>query len=461
MQKDYKKRRKKFIDSFCSFLQKHTNKLPHTLNNKKHITHDSFSWFDINEFTTNKATDKNINFPSKFSNTYTKCKKIKMKLDRKQRIIINKWFDVHTDMYNSALKYIRDTSDLFKNHVIKSKLFNVDNNLINSFKLRDGLIKTRKELILKSQINTIDDDTKIHSHTLDYAVRQLVSNIKSAVTNLKKGNIKRFRLKFWKHSRPSKTMDIEKAYISGNKICHKILGDISYEYNNEEYIPENFTCGVKINYNSMTDEYLLLVPERGPVKETKKTKNIIVLDPGLRTFMTGLSESALYKIGTNITSTVKKSITRLNKIKENVHISKKIKKKNERIINRKITNKIDDMQWKTINFLTQNFKNILLGDMSAKSIVSKNKSVLDNETKVACLRMRFYDFRKRLEYKCNKTKTNYRLINECYTSKICSLCGNYNEKLEGEKIYKCSKCKKEMDRDMNGCRNIMIRSQMR
>ena len=58
---------------------------------------------------------------------------------------------------------------------------------------------------------------------------------------------------------------------------------------------------------------------------------------------------------------------------------------------------------------------------------------LFDESKVACLRTRYYEFRKRLEYKCLLTKTNFRLINECYTSKICSICGNYNENLKGEK----------------------------
>jgi len=50
--------------------------------------------------------------------------------------------------------------------------------------------------------------------------------------------------------------------------------------------------------------------------------------------------------------------------------------------------------------------------------------------KTACLRTRYYDFQKRLEYK---------LVDECYTSKICSLCGNYNEKLKGDKIYNLCK----------------------
>jgi putative transposase len=98
--------------------------------------------------------------------------------------------------------------------------------------------------------------------------------------------------------------------------------------------------------------------------------------------------------------------------------------------------------------------------MSAKSIVSKNNKILSNESKVGCLRSRYYQFRQRLEYKCMLTFTNYRLINESYTSKVCSCCGNYNNNLKGEKVYNCLKCGKKFDRDLNGCRNIFMKSMM-
>jgi putative transposase len=80
--------------------------------------------------------------------------------------------------------------------------------------------------------------------------------------------------------------------------------------------------------------------------------------------------------------------------------------------------------------------------------------------KTACLRSRYYEFNKRLEYKCKLTKTNFKLVNEYYTSKTCSNCGNYNDKLKGEKTYDCDKCNFKLDRDLNACRNIMFRSLM-
>ena len=98
--------------------------------------------------------------------------------------------------------------------------------------------------------------------------------------------------------------------------------------------------------------------------------------------------------------------------------------------------------------------------MSSKQIVMKNNHILSGITKTACLRTRYYKFRQRLNYKCTLNKVNYVLVNECYTSKICSKCGCYNDKLKGEKIYNCTSCNLIIDRDINACRNIYMKSFM-
>jgi putative transposase len=119
---------------------------------------------------------------------------------------------------------------------------------------------------------------------------------------------------------------------------------------------------------------------------------------------------------------------------------------------------IDDLHWKTIKYLTNNYNNIFLGDMSAKSIVCNKNSILSSQQKTTCLRTSYYVFQQRLEYKCIAPKTNYKLVNEMYTSKTCSYCYNYNNKLKAETVYSCNKC--NIDRDINGCRNIYFKSKM-
>jgi len=125
---------------------------------------------------------------------------------------------------------------------------------------------------------------------------------------------------------------------------------------------------------------------------------------------------------------------------KNENIDVKIKKKNEKTINKKITNLVNELHWKTINYLTKNYETILIGSMSSKSIVSK-KNGLNRMTKRIALHLKFYKFRERLKYKCNISETKYGKIDEWMTSKMCSLCGNVNENLGGSEIYDCNKCK--------------------
>jgi IS605 OrfB family transposase len=390
--------------------------------------------------------------------------------------IFQNWFKTTTLIYNETLKYIRQNYEFTKKEIIKDilkKEILKSNNFYNKRYIRNQLKQLKKQIQKDTTIIINKKDTKdklkdikcvIDIHTLDKTIFQLVQNIKSSVTNMLNGNIKRFRLKFWKYTRPSKIIELEKSKITDGILCKSIFGnleDIKYIYNNEPYDINNIDSDFKINYNSITNEYFLLVSIKIDNNKINNNDKIIVLDPGLRTFMTGLSDNEHLKIGTTIHKKIKKNIKRLNKIKNNKNIPLKIKNKNEKLINRKITNKVNDLHWKTIKYLTTNYKTIFLGDMSAKSIVMKNKSVLSNESKVACLRTRYYEFRLRLKYKCSINNNNFKLVNEYYTSKTCSLCGNYNNKLEGNKIYNCKNCNSSIDRDINGCRNIYMKQFMK
>ena len=452
------KKRKLFLDSFRPMLNKHKNELPNKM--KLDAVFETESWFTARQYSTESIVN-NTTYKCKFEKEYIKCKQVKMHLSEYQKDVINHWLTLYTTMYNETLKYMRTNYNMFKNIIVRKEILKIEKNHTNFYNIRNKMKEIRDNIIKNSQLSNYKQNTKINTHTLDYAIKQLLTNIKSAETNLIRGHIKNFRMKFWKNTRSSKTIDIEKSLIRNNVLCPKILGVIKYTYNNKKYILNDINSNVKINYNRIKDEYTLLIPEYfKPVNfnDLENKKNIVVLDPGLRTFMTGLSNDGAIKIGMNVNKIIASKLKRLKKIKDNINIPSKIKKKNEILINRKISNYIDELQWQTISFLTKNYKNILLGDMSAKSIVKKNKSVLSPLSKVACLRTRYYEFQQRLKYKCDTRMCNYRLVNERYTSKTCSNCGNYNDKLKGEKKYVCKKCNFDIDRDINACRNIYVNS---
>ena len=128
-------------------------------------------------------------------------------------------------------------------------------------------------------------------------------------------------------------------------------------------------------------------------------------------------------------------------LNDNFLNNKKIRKLKKRI-NKRIKGILNELHWKSIKYLTDNYKNILIGDLSTKGIVSNNKSVLTRVNKELAYALSFYNFRERLNFKSNLKNKNYILVSEYYTSKTCSICGNYKEDLGSNKIYNCLNCKK-------------------
>ncbi|RHZ50134.1 hypothetical protein Glove_505g20 [Diversispora epigaea] len=49
------------------------------------------------------------------------------------------------------------------------------------------------------------------------------------------------------------------------------------------------------------------------------------------------------------------------------------------------------------------------------------------------------------------------ICTEEYTSKTCGCCGHIHRKLGGSKVFRCPSCTAELDRDINGARNILLR----
>jgi len=440
-------------------INKHKNEMPVEINNepirvklKSGLIIDEYKTKSVNN---NFQLDRNINIDSNL----LKCLKINMVLNSNQETIIKKWMESYTKMYNKALHYIRTKIRLFQilNKENVKNMTNDNKKLITFYTLRNSLKNEKDKINKENSINGIT----IPVHTLDKSIHQLCSNIKVSIANLKVGNINHFRMRYWKQTRPSQTIEMEKNCFDKNKnLCFKKLGIIKYTYNNKDYTLENIKHNVKINYNRITNKFTLLIPVGVKINETKNKNNVISIDPGLRTFMTGLSENKAVKIGVDVNKNIKKIIKKIKKIKESKKVQTKNKKKSEIKYENKITNLIDELHWKTINYLTNNYNNILLGDMSAKSIIRKNKLILSSEMKIACMRTRYYQFQQRLIYKCIVNNIQTKIVDESYTSKTCSICGNINEKLGANVVYDCDKCGLKMDRDINACRNIYIKQQL-
>ena len=71
----------------------------------------------------------------------------------------------------------------------------------------------------------------------------------------------------------------------------------------------------------------------------------------------------------------------------------------------------------------------------------------------------FNEILKQLEYKSKfKGKQFYQIYDYYPSSQTCSVCENIDKKYKNlnERIYKCTKCHLEIDRDLNASINIMF-----
>jgi putative transposase len=69
---------------------------------------------------------------------------------------------------------------------------------------------------------------------------------------------------------------------------------------------------------------------------------------------------------------------------------------------------------------------------------------------------RLYHFKTRLLHRFSGLDEREVVIqDERYTSKTCGLCNNVKHDLGASKRYLCDKCGYDVDRDVNGARNIL------
>ena len=389
--------------------------------------------------------ENNYNY-DKYENILIKSKKIILNLNVEQKRIINSWLDSYLKMYNITLKHIK------KSFLITKKM------CLNWKNVRTILLKDKYEIIKKCSSEK-NKCTKVTVHDLDYAIKLACQNYKSAWTNKLRHNIKHFRIRYWNKNKTIKIMDIEKQHFNSGSLRKNILGDVEGLYNGKKFNFYTIANNCRLTYDSVHDEYILHVPENVFKKEIKKNNKMICLDPGIRTFATGITENKVVEIGTKCGNTIQKYLQRKDKIMNNANILHSIKIKNEKICNKKISNYVNEIHWQSINYLTNNYDNIFIGNMSSKNIISNNNyNQLSKMTKRIASTLSFFTYRSRLQYKCATKNIKYKCIDEKYTSKMCSMCGNINYNLGSSKIYNCIKCNLSIDRDVNGCRNIYFKN---
>jgi hypothetical protein len=123
---------------------------------------------------------------------------------------------------------------------------------------------------------------------------------------------------------------------------------------------------------------------------------------------------------------------------------------------------VDDIHRKLISKLTQKYALILIPKFNVSAMVRRGSHrVIGKKSVSNLLRWAHYRFRARLIQAARFTACSVAVVNEAYTSKTCTGCGNLNQRLGGSRIFRCKRCNIEVPRDANGARNILIRYLLR
>ena len=179
------------------------------------------------------------------------------------------------------------------------------------------------------------------------------------------------------------------------------------------------------------------------------------MDPGVRTFQTVYSEKEILQIKSH-DEIIKKLHSRLDlfrSLRKKKQISRSHWIRREQRLNTKIRNLTDDMHYKTINYLTDNYKVIFIPKFENQKLVKKIKGKTINRS---LMMLRHYTFRSRLKMKAFEKGCHVDECTEEYTSQTCGKCGSL-KKIGTEDIYRCLECNFILDRDVNGARNIAIK----
>lgn len=437
----------------------------------------------------NKTISDNIYKCYKFTNKVDKPKLDKIELDKKfdyvtkvkqfrfyptdkQIIILNKWFNECTNVYNKCVEYNNDDDTWFNMGHKKAKL--------DIFDILYG------------------DDTKPCPYDiLTDEVRIFCSNRKSCLTNKSNGNIRHFELGN-KNTFKSQCLFIPKTAINKKEINGEMKGFIYKSHLGSleglENIPDKIERDCRILFDKIKKRYTLIVPVNIKKKKIKNIREEVVgIDPGEKIFLSYHSPNRFGHLGYNIRERILETEKKIrifqrilsrciNRNKKKVNRNK-IKKRIIKLYFR-INNRVKDLHNKSALFLCKNFKRILIpvfqtqkmvrnekydlkGELNAINNIEgydKMKNRLRSVTKKRRLngRVKFvlnmlshYKFRQHLINKANEYGCQIKVVTEEYTSKTCTKCLKISEKYN-KRQKECDHCGYKIDRDVNGARNILL-----
>jgi transposase len=462
---------------------------------------DSKSYFKLSQ---SAVVDKWQNEVHK--DNFLKTLKIKLKINTNKKMIFNEWFNTSNYVYNKTVSCINDGEPInfmkLRNKLVTANTKKNDIEYIkleNNMKLCKEEKKKQQKLLLKiplSEINNItavklliqtaeetyqeeklklklirktlksSKNEEIREWEIDTpkeiragAVNDVCKAFKTGQTNLKLGHIKHFSLGFRRKQETNKCLLLPRSFIKNDNgvlsIAPTLLKNESEISMGKKTIKKYKDLIIRHDCRLVKQKniFWLLIPIPMEIAEKKPPINYCGIDPGTKTFMTCFGNNGCIEYKHN-ESVIDKLNNKISYITDRRRTDRgRVRKKKVNRLEIRKANLIDELHWKTINSLLRKNDFIFYGDIKSHDIVKNGKNRTLN---TSMNNLKFFKFKQRLLFKSIERGKKVYETREHYTTQTCSFCGSmYKPGLS--RVYHCSKCEKNIGRDVNAAKNILMK----
>ena len=201
-------------------------------------------------------------------------------------------------------------------------------------------------------------------------------------------------------------------------------------------------------------------PAQRRVSETQA--RVVALDPGIRSFLTWLSETDAGHIAPGSFGKIQRLCAHLDALLSRAKLERRrfAKRNKYQAVNRmrvRIINLVDELHHQAARWLVDHFDIILLPTFETSEMARRGARKLRSKSVRSMLTYAHYRFRQFLAWKAWQSGKDVILVNEAYTSKTCSWNGEIIPNLGGRRVVAGSDGVR-VNRDINGARGIFLRA---
>jgi putative transposase len=366
---------------------------------------------------------------------------IKLKPNQEQKMTLNVWMGAFRFFYNKSVEFYRQNKG-------KVNLKTLRQNLINESAMEQSDWKWAKDVPYDIKDDALRDFMK--------AVKSNKAKFAKAKQNGKKAVF--FEMKFKSKKSSNDCIVIQKKHWEHSSGKYAFLNQIK----SSEKIPEHLPTDSRLIKENGEFYLKLAVTNRTEVdNQDRRERSIVALDPGIRTFMAGFDPSGYaFEWGRMDSKRLCRLYHVTSKLQRLIHSKETRHKKRLRLkkciakIWKRIHGLVDDCHYKLIKFLTSTYQTVIIPDFGGQKMYQKLKS---KETKQKMALWSHFRFRQRLLSRAKLQNVKVLVVTEEYTSRTCTRCGFLNPK-SVKKEKNCVSCKFKIDRDINGSRNILLKT---